>query len=171
MTPTRTVRLSIITLILVLTAGCDQVTKHYARLQLGQAGSVSIPGHVVEFTLAENPGAFLSVGAALPQITRTALMVCVGSGLALLLAYLLRAPGLRLLPFMGLALSWSGGMSNLIDRFSRHGLVTDFMVLRVGPFHTGIFNLADFAIMAGTLVLVASFCLAPRNRPSSHTRV
>jgi signal peptidase II len=47
-------------------------------------------------------------------------------------------------------------MSNLTDRFVRHGLVTDFMVVRVGPLHTGVFNLADFAVVVGMLILLAS---------------
>jgi signal peptidase II len=51
--------------------------------------------------------------------------------------------------FAGLALAAAGGMSNLIDRITRHGLVTDFMVLRVGPLHTGIFNVADVIVMSG----------------------
>jgi signal peptidase II len=162
MTPSRTIRLLIISVVLLLTAGCDQVTKHFARTQLGQLGSVTMPGHVVEFTLAENPGAFLSLGASLPQLARTILTLSVGCGLAVLLAYLVRARGLRLLSFIGLALVWSGGMSNLVDRFARHGLVTDFMIIRVGPFHTGIFNLADSVIVVGTLFLVASLYVGRR---------
>ena len=53
-------------------------------------------------------------------------------------------------------------MSNLVDRFVWHGLVTDFMVVRVGPLHTGVFNLADFAIVVGVLVLVVSPPTRPR---------
>jgi signal peptidase II len=53
-------------------------------------------------------------------------------------------------------------MSNLVDRFVWHGLVTDFMVVRVGPLHTGVFNLADFAIVVGMLMLVVSLHAGPR---------
>ena len=77
-------------------------------------------------------------------------------GLAFLLAYLVRAPRLRWLSFLGLALVWAGGVSNLIDRFIRHGRVTDFMVVRAGPLHTGVFNLADFAVMTGIVLFVVS---------------
>ena len=166
MTPTRTIRLSIISVVLFLTAGCDQVTKHFARMQLGQLGSVTTPGHVIEFTLAENPGAFLSLGASLPQLARHTMTVCVSCGLAFLLAYLIRSPKLRLVSFVGLALIWAGGISNLVDRFARDGLVTDFMVVRVGPLHTGIFNLADFTIVAGTLLLIGSLYIGPQNSRS-----
>ena len=53
-------------------------------------------------------------------------------------------------------------MSNLIDRFIRHGAVTDFMVVWAGPLHTGIFNLEDFALAVGMLMLVASLNARPR---------
>jgi signal peptidase II len=152
--PSRKLRLVGLCLVLLCTAGCDQATKHLARAQLGHTGSVMLPGRLIEFTLAENPGAFLSLGASLPQAARGALTFGAGLGLALLLGYLLRAPRLRGLLFLGLALICAGGLSNLIDRFARHGLVTDFMLVSVGPFHTGIFNLADLAVMAGLFMLM-----------------
>jgi signal peptidase II len=161
MIPSRTIRLVAISLVLVGTAGCDQATKQLARTELGQLGSVALPGRFIEFTLAENPGAFLSLGASLPEAVRIALTVGVSLGLAFLLAYLIRAPMVRWLTFLGLALSWAGGVSNLIDRLIQHGAVTDFMVVRVGPLHTGIFNLADFALVVGMLMLVASLSVRP----------
>jgi signal peptidase II len=162
MIPSRTIRLITISLVLVGTAGCDQATKHLARTELGQMGSITLPGRFIEFTLAENHGAFLSLGASLPEVVRIALTVGVSLGLSFLLAYLIRAPRLRWLSLLGLALIWAGGVSNLIDRFIRHGAVTDFMVVRAGPLHTGIFNLADFALIVGMLLLAASLSDRPR---------
>lgn len=156
-----TIRLVAISLVLVGTAGCDQATKHLARTELGQIGSITLPGRFIEFTLAENRGAFLSLGASLPEAVRIALTVGVSLGLAFLLAYLIRAPRLPWLSFFGLALIWAGGVSNLIDRFIRHGVVTDFMVVRAGLLHTGIFNLADLALVVGMLMLVISLNARP----------
>ena len=160
--PSRTIRLVVISLVLVCTAGCDQVTKHVARTELGQMGSATLGGRFIEFSLAENPGAFLGLGASFSQEARSALTAGVSFGLACLLVYLLRTPRLRLVSFVGLSLIWAGGISNLIDRFAHHGLVTDFMVLRAGPLHTGVFNLADFAIVVGILILLASSHAGPR---------
>jgi signal peptidase II len=156
MIPRRTIRLLAISLVLVVTAGCDQAAKHLARTELGQMGSITLPGRFVELTLAENAGAFLSLGASLPQSLRVLLTVGVSLGLAVLLAYLIRARRLQWLSFLGLALIWAGGVSNLIDRVLRHGAVTDFMVVRAGPLHTGIFNLADFTLVIGMLMVGAS---------------
>ena len=165
MSPSRTLRFLAVALILISTAGCDQVTKHLARKQLNQFESSALPGGFVELTLAENPGAFLSLGASLPQRVRASLFTAgIGLGLALLLIYLLRAVAIPRLSFFGLVLIWAGGMSNLWDRFTRDGLVTDFMVIRVGPLHTGVFNVADLTIVAGTIMVIASF----RGRPAKN---
>ena len=145
-----------ILLVLACTAGCDQATKHFARTELS-VHSATLPGGFVEFTLAENPGAFLSFGASIPETARGALFtIGVSLGLILLLGYLMRASDFRWLSFLGLVMVWAGGMSNLFDRFTRHGLVTDFMVVRIGPLHTGVFNLADVVIMAGIAVVLVS---------------
>ena len=160
MIPSRSIRLVVLLMVLICTAACDHVTKHLARTELARVGSATLPGHFIEFTLAENPGAFLSLGASFPHAVRGALTVCVIVCLAFLLAYLVSAPRLQWLSLLGLALIWAGGMSNLIDRFIRHGLVTDFMVVRVGPLHTGIFNLADLAIMIGVLLTLVAYLRA-----------
>lgn len=53
----------------------------------------------------------------------------------------------------GLILFVAGGLSNLIDRVAM-GSVIDFMNVGIGSFRTGIFNVADVAIMAGVALLL-----------------
>ena len=157
MIPSRTLRFLAALLVLLSTAGCDQATKHLARTGLSQWRSSPLAGGFIELTLAENPGTFLSLGASLPEPIRHGLLtIGIGIGLTCLLAYLVRASTLRWPSFIALTLVWAGGMSNLVDRFARKGLVTDFILVRLGPIHTGIFNLADLAIVAGLIILVAS---------------
>ena len=61
-----------------------------------------------------------------------------------------------------LVLFVAGGSSNWIDRLL-HGRVVDFLNLGIGPVRTGVFNVADVAIMAGALlVILGSF----RQHPS-----
>ena len=51
-------------------------------------------------------------------------------------------------------LAFGGGFeANLIDRLRFDGLVIDFMNLGVGPLRSGIFNVADVAIVVGALLL------------------
>lgn len=45
-------------------------------------------------------------------------------------------------------------LGDLIDRLADHGFVTDFMNVGFGALRTGIFNVADLAIVAGVLVLL-----------------
>jgi len=167
--PSRAIRWLAVFLVLVSTVGCDQAAKHFARVQLSQTAPTSLPGGFLEFTLTENPGAFLSWGASLSQPVRGGLLtVGVSVGLALLLAYLVGASSLRWPSFLGLVLVWAGGMSNLLDRFLRDGRVTDFILLRAGPLHTGVFNLADMAILAGIAILFFSLRQPSPSTPPPH---
>ena len=127
------------------TIGCDQVTKHAASTQLMGLPRQSYLGDTVRLEYAENPGAFLSLGASLPQWARVALF-SVGTGLFCGTLALRRLwPTHALLAFSLIA---AGGVSNLIDRLA-HGTVIDFMNIGVGQLRTGIFNVADVAIMLG----------------------
>jgi signal peptidase II len=159
----RKFRLLILSLVLGCTVGCDQASKHLARTELKHR-SIALPGGWGEFRLAENSGSFLSFGGSLPESWRFALLtVGVGVGLLGLLAYLARSSQLGCVSFIGLALAWAGGTSNLIDRVTRDGQVTDFLLLRAGPLHTGVFNAADVVIMFGTTLLL--YDLWKRNQP------
>jgi signal peptidase II len=57
------------------------------------------------------------------------------------------------LPTLGVTLFVAGGASNWIDRVAR-GSVVDFLNVGVGPVRTGVFNVADIAIMLGAGVVV-----------------
>jgi signal peptidase II len=54
---------------------------------------------------------------------------------------------------LGAALVAAGGLGNLWDRLVAGGLVIDFLNLGIGPLRTGIFNVADLAIVAGVVLL------------------
>jgi signal peptidase II len=158
MTISRKVRLFFLLCLLLCTVGCDQVSKHMARTGLGQAGSVTLPAGLGELRLAENPGSFLSVGALLPAQVRFGVFTfAVGVGLVALFAHLTICPHIRMTRFVGLSLVLAGGMSNLLDRILRHGLVTDFVTVQIGPFRTGVFNVADVLIMIGVCTIVWTF--------------
>ena len=150
-------RFLILFILLAMTVGCDQTSKHFARLTLSYDTPIELPGGLGELRLADNPGSFLSLGASMPPAWRLALLTLgVGAALMAVFIYLVRNPTPGWLSFLGLTLLCSGGVSNLIDRITRHGLVTDFVFLRLGPLHTGIFNFADCLIVAGFVALMYS---------------
>ncbi len=162
----RKFRLFALLLVLACAGGCDQTSKHLARTELGHLGLVTLPGGFGELRLAENPGSFLSLGDSLPIPFRLALFtIGVGVGLLGLLVYLAVGTRLSRCSFIGLALIWAGGTSNLVDRIARHGLVTDFVIIRVGPFHTGVFNAADVMIMIGVTALICDLWKRRRTSP------
>lgn len=135
------------------TIGCDRVTKHVATTMLAGMPSRSYLADTVRVVYAENPGGFLSLGASLPPTARTAVFsVATGIALLMLVIVALRRRTNRLAT-LGVTLFVAGGASNWIDRLVR-GSVVDFLNVGVGPVRTGIFNIADVAIMLGIGVFV-----------------
>jgi signal peptidase II len=55
---------------------------------------------------------------------------------------------------VALGLVAGGGLANWLDRVVDDGAVTDFVSLGIGTLRTGIFNLADVAIVLGVLLLL-----------------
>lgn len=155
-------------LLLVTSIGCDHAAKELARSALEGAAPISWAGDAVRFELALNPGAFLSLGSGLPQVVRDALFVgLVPLLLAALCGLAVRAGLPSWLSLIGLALVAGGGLANWLDRMLHGGTVTDYVSLGVGGMRTGIFNLADLAIMAG----VALFLFAGnRSEPAAPER-
>jgi signal peptidase II len=132
-----------------LTVGLDRISKRIAERVLPGRGPIEVFGGAVRLQLAENRGAFLGLGGRLPGHARAALfVVAVGLGLAAALAFLLRERDWPVRRVVAAGLVLGGGLGNLIDRVAR-GPVTDFVLLTLGPLHTGIFNLADVSIVAG----------------------
>ena len=126
-------------------------------------------GDLFRLQYAENTGAFLSLGSTLSDFWRAWVMIGVNSLILLgvfLFLLLARFPG-TLAP-SALSLVLAGGVGNLIDRVFRDGRVVDFMNMGVsaGDFslRTGIFNVADLAIVAGVVLLVASEILPAGRR-------
>jgi signal peptidase II len=146
------------------TIGCDRVTKHVAATTLAEAPSRSFLADTFRLEYVENTGAFLGLGADWPLAIRTAVFG-VGNGLLLVglvvLALRARWPGRALL---GVALFVAGGASNLVDRIA-YGMVIDFMNVGIGSLRTGIFNVADMAIMLGAGILVLEGYRSDRHAP------
>ncbi len=160
------VRASVVFLVLAVTIGCDQVTKLDARRTLPGAGVRSVVGSYLVLVYTENSGAFLSLGARWPLPVRQALFIFMSLAvLVVLVVFVLRSPRLRLSTTLALALLAGGGVSNVIDRIFRDGRVIDFINLGIGSLRTGIFNLADVAILSGIVLLVALQLAPNRRRP------
>jgi signal peptidase II len=148
-------RFIVVMLTLCCCVGCDQVSKSAARTMLHSGVTESLFSDSLRLQLTENPGSFLSLGASLPEHLRfTLFTAAVAVILVGLVCAALFARRLSTARFVALALVAGGGISNLIDRLLYDGRVTDFLNVGIGSLRTGIFNLADMAILAGALLLV-----------------
>jgi signal peptidase II len=150
-------RSGVLLFVMLSCVGCDQATKSIAQLQLRGTPPMSFFHGVFRLEYVENPAAFLSFGAWMPAPVRYWFFtVFVALFLLILLCVTLGfSHRLSLVVGIGLALVVGGGLGNLFDRMTHAGLVIDFMNVGIGSLRTGIFNVADMAIMAGEgLILV-----------------
>ena len=167
-----------ILLILALVFGgvaLDQATKYIAIARFTEEGPEGhlrakppiafpndwYPHDLFRFQFATNTGAFLSLGSGLSESMR--FWVLTGLNAVILFAvavFLLLRRTIALPLALALGLILSGGVGNLIDRIFRDGEVIDFMNVGIGfgsfSLRSGIFNVADLAIVAGLILLVAA---------------
>jgi len=132
--------------------GLDQATKLWAQATLARVPTQIFVGDLFRLQYVHNTGSFLGLGSALPEWARFWIFsVAVSLVLLGAIGYLIWGKPSRWMA-LGLALVIGGGIGNQIDRIL-YGYVIDFMNVGLGWLRTGIFNIADMAIMAGTGVI------------------
>jgi signal peptidase II len=147
-------RLSTLLITALTCVGLDQSTKMLAHNHLQGHSSLSLFYRTFNFVYAENTGTMLGIGSGLPESLRFLFFVIVvGIALIVATAFVLLKP-LNNLTVVAISLVVGGGISNLIDRLMRSGYVIDFMLIKIGPIESGIFNVADIAITLGTCILL-----------------
>lgn len=152
----------LIILILISCVGCDQITKSTARKYLSRSQTISYCHDTFRLHYIENYGGFFGIGSTLPMAPRFWVLTLLTGGIvAGLLVFILVNQSLRPAFVSGFSLIIGGGIGNLIDRTMNHGAVIDFMNIGVNGLRTGIFNIADVAIMAGAGMVMV---FAARNR-------
>ena len=143
-------------IILFSCIGCDQATKSLASQTLKDTPPLSFLAGTIRLEYALNSGGFLSLGSILPEHIRSWFFV--GCNVCFMLAicgflFVNRHGEWKL--FIAVSYVLAGGIGNMIDRVSNNGLVTDFINVGIGPLRTGIFNVADVAVMFGCFAVVA----------------
>ncbi len=147
-------RIGIVLGIIAVTVVLDQWTKGLAREQLQFQSKIEYLDGFLTLDYAENTGAFLSLGNTLEDPLKTILLKLFPTLLLLgLLAYTLFYRKLEFWQMIALSFIVGGGLSNIYDRWL-YEKVPDFMQLRALGWHTGIFNVADMAIMLGLFIMI-----------------
>lgn len=147
-------KLLVVLSIVVVILAVDQWSKAWAVATLAGQASIIFFGGLFQFVYAENPGAFLGLGGELSREIRFVIFaVLVVLGLGGMLWYLLKKETSRL-NLVAYSFILAGGFGNLWDRVVHmKGHVIDFMLIEIsGPLRTGVFNVADMAIVAGVLL-------------------
>jgi signal peptidase II len=143
-------RLALFLVVSLACVGIDQWTKQLATEGLRGQPSRHWLGDTFRLQYATNEGAFLSLGASLPPQWRYWLLTLgVGALLLALAIYAVASPKLDQFQSGSYALIAAGGFSNWVDRARYEGVVVDFMNLGLGSLRTGVFNVADLAILVG----------------------
>ncbi|WP_301922962.1 signal peptidase II [Ferruginibacter sp.] len=135
---------------------CDRITKDIAKEHLKNKETFSYLHDTIRLEYVENTGAALSLGDNLSVKTSFWLLSILPLiFLLVLFVYTLKnAQKMKTMKFFFLALLFSGGIENIIDRilFDRH--VTDFMNVGFENIRTGVFNVADICVTAGAIGLL-----------------
>lgn len=148
-------KLLLIGITTVVSIAIDQFTKYLATQHLVGRDAISYFNDFFVLVYSINHGAFLGLGSSLPEHIRTLIFsVLVGIFLVGFTVYALRTTSFKKEDHFACGLIISGGFSNLYDRITNNGGVVDFMNMGIGSLRTGIFNVADMAIMAGTFLLI-----------------
>lgn len=166
-------RSAILFLMVIWCVGCDQTTKYTAKELLPSDSVIRLAEDTIRLQYTENSGAFLGLGASLSAETRFWIfVVLVSVALSVMLFYIFGSRTLPWRPAVALSLFIGGGASNLIDRLVYKGAVIDFLNIGIGNLRTGVFNVADVAIVAGAGLMILSGLSAEDSRQSpSNPRV
>jgi signal peptidase II len=155
----------------------DQWTKAVAESRLAGRGTIRLLGDFAVLVYINNRGAFLSLGAGLPEALRNIFLIALPLAAIPFLVWALLGRGIGgkvvgaadaagkagWAEYSSAALVAAGGVGNLIDRVFR-GEVRDFLNFGIGRLRTGIMNLADLYILFALIVIAAA--LASRSLKS-----
>lgn len=152
--------------------GIDYYTKRVALNELQDKSTLSYLDGVLKLTFVENSGGMLGLGEKLSKNMRFIIFSClVAIVLAILFFYIIIKKGNSLLSIVALVLILSGGIGNLIDRAINNGKVIDFIILSISNLHTGVFNIADFYVTTGVIILVISEIFRKKQSPVSKDNI
>jgi signal peptidase II len=98
------------------------------------------------------------LGSKLPQKVKfTIFILMVSVFLYLLFLYVIKNQHVPIIKQIALILILSGGLGNLIDRIFNNGRVVDFIRIKIPIMQSGIFNIADFYVTLGFVLLIFEY--------------
>lgn len=142
-------------LVAVFVFALDQLTKWMVVRDVPLHRTVTVIPGFFSISHVLNPGAAFSLFAdASSTFAPKALIAFSSIVLVAIIVVLWRAGKGFTLTNLALAFIMGGAMGNLLDRL-RLGSVVDFLMFKLGNYYWPDFNVADSAIVLGSLLLVA----------------
>ena len=140
--------------ILIVTIGCDQISKHIVRQKVEYGTQTNVISNYLILTKVENTGAFLSLGDSIPRPLYMLSMILLPLlVIGYVLYYLIKKDDISTWLVTGISLTIGGGLGNIYDRIL-YGSVTDFLYFDFVIFHTGIVNMADIFVTIGFFLIL-----------------
>jgi signal peptidase II len=149
-------------LIVAAVIALDRLTKWLVIRHLPEAHEIPVIPGLFQLSHWENTGAAFSMFADSSSPWRTLGLIGFAVAALLVVGFLLWKSGSALNAItLALALIMGGASGNLWDRVAK-GTVTDFLDFFIGQHHWPPFNIADSAIVVGSLLLVWKIMVGPR---------
>jgi signal peptidase II len=149
-------------LIVVAVVALDRLTKWLVIQRLPEAHEVSIIPGLFQLSHWENTGAAFSMFADSSSPWRTLGLIGFSVVALVVIGFLLWKSGSALnATTIALTMIMGGALGNLWDRVGK-GTVTDFLDFYLGQHHWPPFNVADSAIVVGSILLIWKVMLGPQ---------
>lgn len=149
-------------LIIAAVIALDRLTKWLIIRHLPEAHEIPVIPGLFQLSHWENTGAAFSMFADSSSPWRTLGLIGFAVAALLVVGFLLWKSGSALNAVtLALALIMGGASGNLWDRVAR-GTVTDFLDFYIGQHHWPPFNVADSAIVVGSLLLIWKIMIGPK---------
>jgi signal peptidase II len=149
-------------LIVAAVIALDRLTKWLVIRHLPEAHEIPVIPGLFQLSHWENTGAAFSMFADSSSPWRTLGLIGFAVIALLVVSFLLWKSGSALNSVtLALALIMGGASGNLWDRVAK-GTVTDFLDFYIGQHHWPPFNIADSAIVVGSILLMWKIMLGPR---------
>jgi signal peptidase II len=144
----------------------DQLTKLAVSRSIPLNDAIPVIPGFFSISHVLNPGAAFSLFANAPSdYTRAGLITFSTVVVAAIVFVLWRASSIYSRMNVALAFILGGAAGNLVDRVVL-GSVVDFLAFRLGSYHWPDFNIADSAIVVGSVLLVADTLFSPHKAVS-----
>ena len=141
-------------LLVSVVIGFDQLSKYLIRANMEPGQSIPAEGFL-RLTYTTNTGGAFGIFANQGFLLALAAVIAI----TILILYLRYLPPRSMNLKVGLGLDLGGAIGNLVDRV-RFGEVTDFIDVGAWP----VFNLADSAIVVGTVLIVSYLLFSTKKK-------